>query len=118
MSSPRSVVLRKCQGPRRACPTSELLGVRSSFEPRHGEARQAGTSFASQAVTGRQAVYGASPSGLSTLRPDSLPSRSVRSTYTDHSVRRLSEALPVYAVPDQDICGVDMSPHSAHAVAV
>jgi len=34
------------------------------FEPRHGEARQAGTSFVSQAVTGRQAVYEASPPGL------------------------------------------------------
>ena len=35
-----------------------------------------------------------------------------------HPERRLSEALPVYAVPDQEVCGVDMSPRSAHAVAV
>ena len=27
---------------------------------------------------------------------------------TVHAERRLSEALPVYAAPDQDVCGVDM----------
>ncbi len=32
--------------------------------------------------------------------------------------RRLSGALPVYAAPDQDVCGVDMSLNSVHAVAV
>ena len=31
--------------------------------------------------------------------------------------RRLSEVVPVYAVPDQGVCGVDMSPNSVHAVA-
>ena len=25
-----------------------------------------------------------------------------------HAERRLSEAVPVYAAPDQDVCGVDM----------
>src|SRR5260370_488391 len=31
--------------------------------------------------------------------------------------RRLSEDVPVYAAPDQDVCGVDMSLNSVHAVA-
>jgi len=31
--------------------------------------------------------------------------------------RRLSGAVPVYAAPDQDVCGVDMSHNSVHVVA-
>jgi hypothetical protein len=37
-------------------PDSGSAGVRASFEPRHGETRQAGTSFESHTVNGRQAV--------------------------------------------------------------
>jgi hypothetical protein len=34
------------------------------------------------------------------------------------SVKRpLSGAVPVYAAPDQDVCGVDMSLNSVHAIA-
>jgi hypothetical protein len=32
--------------------------------------------------------------------------------------RRLSRAVPVYAAPDQDVCGVDMSMNSVHVVAI
>jgi hypothetical protein len=30
--------------------------------------------------------------------------------------RRLSEGVPVYAAPDQDVCGVDMSLNNVQAV--
>jgi hypothetical protein len=43
--------------------------------------RQAGTSFESQATTSRQAVREPAHRDLSTLRPDSLPSRPGRTAY-------------------------------------
>jgi len=52
-------------------------GARASFEPHRGKTRQAGTSLSSQTAVLPQSAggSGASPPGLSTLRPDSLPSR-------------------------------------------
>jgi hypothetical protein len=52
-------------GPRRACLTPELLGVRSFSGPHRGKTRQAGTSFVSQTTPGgRQAVRDYRAEGL------------------------------------------------------
>jgi hypothetical protein len=53
----------------------DLCGAHASFEPRHGEARQAGTSFESQPQQGGRRKKSQANRDLSTLRPDSLPSR-------------------------------------------
>ena len=42
---------------------------------------------------------------------------SPRQALRSRAERRLSGAVPVYAAPDQDVCGVDMSLNSVHAVA-
>jgi hypothetical protein len=46
-----------------------------------------------------------------------VPAAPDRSSNRQRADRRLSGVVPVYAAPDQGVCGVDMQPHSVHAVA-
>src|SRR5215468_5784739 len=72
-----------------------LTGARASFEPRHGET-PAGWHVVRKPgpAQGRQAVREPAHQGLSTLRPDSLPSRPGRTAYPKVSIRRLHARLP------------------------
>ena len=49
---------------------------------------------------------GSAPAAASTCAPASPKPNAC--SHQSMQVRRLSEALPTYAAPDQDVCGVDM----------
>jgi hypothetical protein len=59
----------------------------------------------------RDQAYPESSSRSSRRRPERVQPTAIS------SIERLSETVPVYAAPDQDVCGVDMSLNSVHAVA-
>jgi hypothetical protein len=52
-----------------------------------------------------------------TERPDLCAPSDEHREACGRAERRLSGAVPVYAAPDQDVCGVDMSLNSVHAIA-
>jgi hypothetical protein len=75
--------------PWRARLTPGPSGIRASLSHATARPRQAGTSFVSQATTSPQAVRKPAHRDLSTLRPDSLPSRPGSHRLPGVSVRRL-----------------------------